>query len=79
MVGHRWKIETPEPHTVEVQHATHSARVRIRVDGKIVYSQDGREAFWDTGFRQEFEIDGNPCLLTIRGAGRAAEYDLEVG
>ncbi len=78
MAGHRWSIRTPKPHTVEVQHATHSARVRISVDGEIVFSNDGSEPLWDTGFRCEFQIDDKPCRLTIRGAGRSAKYDLEL-
>lgn len=79
MAGHSWSIRTPELHIVEVQHAIHSARVKITVDGETVFSQDGREALWDTGFHHEFMIDGRRCQLTIRGIGSRPEYDLEVG
>jgi len=79
MAGHGWSIRTPERHVVEVQHAIHSARVKIKVDGETVFSQAGQEPLWDTGFRHESMIDGKRCLLTIRGIGSNPEYDLQVG
>jgi hypothetical protein len=78
MAGHRWSIRTPDLHVVEVQDATHSARVTIKVDDETVFAQDGTEALWDTGFRHEFEIDGKQCRLMIRGVGSSPEYDLQI-
>jgi hypothetical protein len=79
MAVHCWSIHTPEPHVVEVQHAVHSARLRIKVDGETVFSQDGPEALSDTGFCHEFVIDGRRCRLSISGIGSSPEYDLQVG
>jgi hypothetical protein len=79
MAGHRWSIRAPELHIVEVQHAIHSARVTIKVDDEIVFSQAGQVPLSDTGFHHEFMIDGKRCRLTIQGIGSRPEYDLEVG
>jgi hypothetical protein len=79
MAGHCWSIRTPEPHLVEVQHAIHSARLRIEVDGETVFSQDGQAPLCDTGFCHEFVIDGRRCRLTIQVVGSSPEYDLQVG
>ena len=79
MAGHRWSIRTPEPHDVEVQHAVHSARVTIKVDGEAVFSQTGQEPLLDSGFSHEFIIDGRRCVLSIRWIGKSPEYDLHVG
>jgi hypothetical protein len=79
MAGHSWSIRTPEPHIVEVQHAIHSARVKIKVDGETVFAQEGQEPLWDTGFCHEFMIDGKRCRLAIRGLDKRPEYDLAVG
>ena len=79
MAGHSWSIRTPGLHIVEVQHAIHSARVTIKVDGETVFSQVGRPALRDPGFFHEFMIDGRRCVLSIRGNGSSPDYDLQVG
>ncbi len=61
-----WKVSTPTNHTVRMQHATHSGRVKITVDGATVFEQAGGEALWDTGFDHEFTLDDLPCQLRIR-------------
>lgn len=37
MTARSWSIRTPEPHVVKVQHAIHSARVRITIDGETCF------------------------------------------
>ena len=61
-----WKVPTPRKHTVQVQHAMHSGRVRITVDGDTIFEQSSREALWETGFDHEFTIEDLLCQLRIR-------------
>lgn len=61
----QWKIQAAEPHTVRVQHAIHSGRVKLYVNDCRVFDGGGPEAIWDGGFEHSFEIDGVPCHLKI--------------
>lgn len=64
--SHTWTIAIPTEHTVQVQHATHSGRVRILVDSQLVFEQSGPEALWDSGFDHQFTLDGLPCQIQIQ-------------
>lgn len=76
--SHRWRVSTSVEHVVEVQHATHSGRVRITVDGTTVFEQSGSHALWDTGFEQEFVVDGQPFRIRISGWSPTPDYQLWV-
>jgi hypothetical protein len=73
-----WKVSIPKDHVVEVQHATHSGRVTIIVDGVIVFEQASCEPLWDTGFDHEFTLDDLPCELRIRFSSRRPAYEFFV-
>jgi hypothetical protein len=74
-----WQVVTRTEHTVQVQHATHSGRVRIAVDGETIFEQSSPEALWDTGFHHEFSLDGLPCRLAIGFSAGSPTYELVVG
>lgn len=74
----KWSVLTPEEHTVEVQHATHSGRVSITVDREVIFEETSPEALWDTAFDHEFVIDGLPCRLCIRFSSERPVYELVV-
>lgn len=79
MAVHRWTIETPTTHTVEVQHAIHSGRVKIKVDGVTVFSREDGECIWDAGLQHEFTVDGKTCRMGLRGiGGKNPEYELKL-
>ena len=71
-----WVVATAMAHTVQVQHATHSGRVKITVDGEPVFEQSGPTALWDTGFDHEFTIDDLPCRLRISFSSGRPAYEL---
>lgn len=78
MPDYRWTIQTPAEHIVEVQHAVHTGRVRIKVDGNIVFAQDDRFALWDSGFSHELAIDDTKWQMEICGVGTLTpEYTLQ--
>ena len=61
-----WHIQTPQPHTIRVQHARHSPRVRIYVDDRRILDRREGEVIWDAGFEYEFQLDNAACRLEIR-------------
>lgn len=69
MPKHQWTIQTPGEHVVEVQHSIHTARVRVKLDGSLIFSQDGPTALWDSGFSHELLIDGTRWRMEIPGIG----------
>lgn len=69
MPKYLWTIQTPAEHVVEVQHALHTARVRIKLDGSVIFSQDGPYALWDSGFSHQLMIDDTGWQLEIRAIG----------
>jgi|GEM_PF-2345179 hypothetical protein len=76
--SHTWTIEIPERRVVSVQHATHSSRVTLRLDGEMIYQSSSSHALWDLGFNHEFELDGMPARLLIDFSGPSPLYHLWV-
>ena len=76
--SHSWTIETTQPHRVYVQHATHTGRVKVTVDGSQIFKQTDGHALWDQGFDHEFQIDGANCRLCIHFPGGTPRYELWV-
>lgn len=62
-----WQIQTPQPHTIRVQHALHSARVLLYVDERRILERREGDALWDSGFEYEFHVDDAQCLLRVGG------------
>jgi len=59
MANYQWNFSIASPHTVLVEHPF-KGDVVIHLDGKEIHRHSGRE------LEYEFEIEGKPCLLSIR-------------
>ena len=63
MASRVWRIEEPSPHVVRVEHGYWSGRVKIWLDGELIYQRDF--TLVDYGLDYGFEVDGGEVEVRI--------------
>lgn len=62
MAIREWRIESPIPHDVRMEHDWISGRVKLTVDEQLVYERPFKA--FDLGFRHQFSIDERTFVVT---------------